>query len=255
MTDIEEVIEFKTNNTSGSYADFTLDMTAIPMDHHNNEEYEMVLLNGYIDLTTPNISAALGNNTLTILVPGPNTYPITIPDGRYSLYELNNVIEQTAFLAGFSANGIRFVGDTATGKISIYTLAGYTVTLPTGLAELLGFAPGTYGTIANDISIGTSRPLLDDNIKYVNVVCDCVKNNKIAGNGGLFTNDGILETIQYSGLSSSQLSLHSDTLTWRPMKKFQGHVRNMRFRVLDQDGKLVKMQDPIYMIIGFRIIK
>lgn len=252
MADIAHVVEFKTDNSSGSYADFTVDMNRVPLEFHDNERYEMAVLNGYLRFNTPNISASLLNNGLQIDTPQPATYVTNLADGRYSLFDINAFFDRHALSNGYSTNGITLFGDPATGKISMQIDTGFTFTPSAGLAQILGFAPGAYTAGFYD---APNEPNLDEGIMYVNVVCDVIERNLIPSNGSLLTNDGILETLQYNGLGHSVLSLHSDILTWRPIRQHSGHIRNMRFRLLDQDGNLLRMEEPVYFIVGLRIIK
>jgi len=250
MTDIAEVIEFKTNDSSGSYADFTLDMSRVPLEIHDNERYEMAALNGYVKLNTPNISASLNNNSWSMTIAGV-PYNLFLGDGRYSLYELNNYMERALKSVGGSPTGIRFVPITEIGHLMVTLEPTYTFQPGSGFAEILGFDAISYTAT----SVAPRAPKLDEGITYVNLVCDVIERNLIPSNGGLNTNDGILETFTYNGIASSTISLHSDYLTWRPIRQHSGHITNMRFRLLDQDGKLIRMSEPVYIIIGLRVIK
>lgn len=251
MTDIAHVIEFKTNNDSGSYADFTLNMSGVPLEYHDNEKYEMAILNGYLKFNTPNFSVALGNESYSA-GPSGGEFAGNLGDGRYNISDIQDQLIRHAKFFGYPTTAIKIYPVPSLEIIVIEVSAGHSITLSAGFANMLGFAAGTYTAGING---GTSKPKIDEGIVYLNVVCDAVERNIIPSNGGLFTNDGILETFQYNALSSSILNLHSDYLTWRPLRQHTGHISNMRFRILDQDGNLIAMKEPVYFIIGLRIIK
>lgn len=97
-----------------------------------------------IRFVTPNISAALGNNNFyfSSAVTNPGSYHIVIPDGLYSLDDLNTTLQREFANLGFAQNIIVLTGDGPTSRsILSYTIAGLDVdfTQPSTVRSVLGF--------------------------------------------------------------------------------------------------------------------
>ena len=98
--------------------------------------------------TTPNVSAALGNNTFTFF-DSANTYTLTVPDGLYNFDQLVstlNVISSNYPLVNPFDQIFIFLPNDSTQKvsISIKQIGAYiSWTLLNSMAYLFGFIPGT----------------------------------------------------------------------------------------------------------------
>lgn len=92
----------------------------------------------------PNISAALGNNNFyfSSAVTLPGAYHIVVPDGLYSMNDLNNTLQRDFANLGFASNIMVFTGDDPTQRSVItYTIAGLQVdfTQANTIRTILGF--------------------------------------------------------------------------------------------------------------------
>ena len=106
--------------------------------------------------TSPNISVAKNNNTLTYLIASVAQPVITIPDGLYSITTLNAEIVRNIINDGNPSNTLNLSGNNSTGK-SIFTFAtGVQVNMTAStVRNVLGFNPGTYPAVAPIVD-GTS---------------------------------------------------------------------------------------------------
>jgi hypothetical protein len=106
--------------------------------------------------SSPNISVAKNNNTLTYLIGGVTQPVITIPDGLYSITTLNAEIVRNIVNDGKPSNTLALAGNNSTGK-SIFTFAtGVQVNMTASTVRpVLGFDPGTYPAVPPTID-GTS---------------------------------------------------------------------------------------------------
>jgi hypothetical protein len=98
--------------------------------------------------SSPNISVAKNNNTLTYLIGGVVQPVITIPDGLYSITTLNAEIVRNIVNDGNPSNTLTLAGNNSTGK-SIFTFAtGVQVDMAAStVRSVLGFDPGTYPAV------------------------------------------------------------------------------------------------------------
>ena len=146
--------------------------------------------------STPNISAALGNNTYQYKWIDATTYTVTMPDGFYEISDMNNFLHQTMlnnghYLTEISTNNavwfLTMSVNTSTYKIDLlafpmintfYTPALYTTPTPpspipawsvpasstnpqfiipaTNFDDIIGFAAGTYPAAQNNTAIVVS---------------------------------------------------------------------------------------------------
>lgn len=89
----------------------------------------------------PNISEKLGNNNFTYIYNG-NTYTIIIPDGLYSLDQVNSYISKNFLENGFDTSLIVISGDDATQKSVLTFLFANTYVnfnVPNSIRTVLGF--------------------------------------------------------------------------------------------------------------------
>ena len=146
--------------------------------------------------STPNISAALGNNTFQYKWIDATTYTVTMPDGFYEISDMNNFLHQTMLNNGHylteksTNNAVWFLTmsvNTSTYKIDLlafpmintfYTSALYDTPTPpspipawsvpasstnpqfiipaTNFDDIIGFAAGTYPAAQNNTAIVVS---------------------------------------------------------------------------------------------------
>jgi len=146
--------------------------------------------------STPNISAALGNNTYKYRWIDATEHSVTMPDGFYEISDMNNFLHQTMLNNGHyleeisTGNAVWFLTmsvNTSTYKVDLlafpmidtfYTPALYTTPVPppplvawsvpvvstnpqfiipaTNFTNILGLAAGTYPTASNNAVITTS---------------------------------------------------------------------------------------------------
>ena len=88
----------------------------------------------------PNISSENLNNTLIV-----NGNTLTIPNGLYSINDLNVTLNRLLDEAGLSKSAVQFEGDNATQKTFMTIEAGITVDFTVGdFNEIVGFEKQTY---------------------------------------------------------------------------------------------------------------
>ncbi len=143
--------------------------------------------------TIPNISADLGNNKFyfTHLL---TLYPITIPDGLYSVSDLNNAVDRELVTATGLSGLVTFAADNATQKVEIIiNQAGSSIdfTPIDTFRDIVGFdsqtipaAPPTSGSYSQ----------LGDNIAAFNTIEYFLLHCDIIGQG-IRTNDTYSQTI------------------------------------------------------------
>jgi hypothetical protein len=101
---------------------------------------EMGLITASVWNTSPNISAAFGNNQLRVFVLG-IPYTIVFTDGLYSLDNLNAYIDRVLQNSGLPAGLFVFGGDDATQRvvITVNQIGDYIdFTVPNSVGPLLG---------------------------------------------------------------------------------------------------------------------
>ena len=98
--------------------------------------------------TSPNISVAKANNTLTYIIGGVVQNVITIPDGLYSITTLNAEIVRQIVNDGNPSNTLTLSGNNSTQK-SIFTFAtGAQVDMTNStVRDVLGFESGIYPAV------------------------------------------------------------------------------------------------------------
>lgn len=167
--------------------------------------------------STFNVSSSLGNNSITLVwnASSPVSYTFTIPDGYYSVPQLNyflqqKMVENKLYVVNSSSQNVYFAEIVVNEpryavSINLYpiptsaeaTTLGYTqpsgatwsypaagacpqLTLSSGFGSLLGFEAGTYPTLATESTtqqfISTQTPKLNVVDSYI-LTCSLIHNN------------------------------------------------------------------------------
>lgn len=124
--------------------------------------------------TSPNISATFSNNTFTFTTasaPVPGTYTFTIPEGLYSLDDIDSFIATQLVNLTLPSNLFVLSGDQATGRVILtFSLSGDSVdfTPATSVRSILGFAAAVFTAPSAGYSeTGTSIATLNRNDNYL----------------------------------------------------------------------------------------
>lgn len=237
--------------------------------------------------STPNISAALGNNTYSYRWIDATVNTVTMPDGFYEISDLNNFLHQTML------NNKHYLTEVSTGdavwfltmsvnastyKIDLlaypmdttnyvaptdYTVpAGATWSIPatstnpqfvipaTNFQYIIGFAPGTYPSASNNSVITTSSSTIAPQVNPLSsylVKCNLVNNPY-----------GIPNSLIYSfppaGAFGAQFVIAPNEYSFIDCQ--DGYYNSMRIEMTDQNDRPTTILDSninILMVITDRI--
>lgn len=237
--------------------------------------------------STPNISAALGNNTYSYRWIDATVNTVTMPDGFYEISDLNNFLHQTMlnnkhYLTEVSTgDAVWFLTmsvNSSTYKIDLlaypmdttnyvaptnYTVpAGATWTIPatstnpqfiipaSNFQYILGFAPGTYPSTSNNATITTSSSTIAPQVNPLSsylVKCNLVNNPY-----------GIPNSLIYSfppaGAFGAQFVIAPNEYSFIDCQ--DGYYNSMRIEMTDQNDRPTTILDSninILMVITDRI--
>lgn len=255
----------------------------------NNSSYRYNFLGGNFrsddmeicisSLTIPyawyNVSAAYGNNTFSIAFPTTasptTTVAVTLPDGFYSVADIQNYIQQTCI-----ANGFYLIN--AGGQYVFYTYLTYSTTfykvqlvqtpvpivLPTGwtspsnfqgfnaavltptftlaasgsIAPIIGFAPGTSFPAAPSATavnfLSTSTPV-GSTVNSLVMRCSAVSNNVVSPSD-------ILDGFPINSTFGSNITYDPSFEKWVVMK--DGTFSNLTLTLVDQNLNSIVSLDP-----------
>lgn len=237
--------------------------------------------------STPNISAALGNNTYSYRWIDATVNTVTMPDGFYEISDLNNFLHQTML------NNKHYLTEVSTGdavwfltmsvnastyKIDLlaypmdttnyvaptnYTVpAGATWTIPaistnpqfiipaSNFQYIIGFAPGTYPSASNNTTITTSSSTIAPQVNPLSsylVKCNLVNNPY-----------GIPNSLIYSfppaNAFGAQFVVAPNEYSFIDCQ--DGYYNSMRIEITDQNDRPTTILDSninILMVITDRI--
>lgn len=128
-------------NISPDGSEFTVAMNNPIVIPHGVIDCKLDVIAASIWNVSPNIAAAFGNNKF-YFTQNLTPYSVTIPDGLYSLPQLNNFLSRFFVNNGLNKNQIVFTGDESTQKTVItfnYTGTQIDFTLPNTIRTILGF--------------------------------------------------------------------------------------------------------------------
>lgn len=203
--------------------------------------------------TSPNISAAKANNTLSYLIGGIVQPVITIPDGLYSITTLNAEIVRQIVNDNNPSNTLTLSGNNSTQK-SIFTFAtGVQVNMTAStVREVLGFDPGTYPA-APPVTDGTS--ISGQNVADFAQTLDWVIKSDIVPNSIAINNRG-LNVIGVIPIQSSVGSVTNYT-PFNPLKVGNNELRGKTIsdfyvQICDSSGTPLPQTEPWSVTLTFR---
>ena len=203
--------------------------------------------------SSPNISVAKANNTLTYLIGGVVQPVITIPDGLYSITTLNAEIVRQIVNDGNPSNTLTLAGNNSTGK-SIFTFdIGVQVNMTASTVRtVLGFDPGTYPAVPPVVA-GTSVD--GQNIAAFADTLDWLIKSNVVPNSIAINNRG-LNVIGVNPIQSSVGSITNYT-PFNPLRVGQNQLRgkavsDFYVQICDSAGVGLPQTEPWAVTLTFR---
>lgn len=200
-----------------------------------------------------NISAALGNNVASYFN-GAINQAILIPDGQYSIDQINSAIH-----AIMKANGdYTLVGSTdvfdieitpnfATNKVNIQFTGGYTLDLSVG---------GLYLLLGSDPVVVSTSGDLPYNANITNDVDSIWARCSIIGGGGSFLNSetsDIIYTFVPNTIPNSNINIEPIQLLYIPVVVTNNIIREIRVRITDNLGRRLDLNgEPVSFTLQLR---
>jgi hypothetical protein len=219
-------------NLSADGSTFTVQLNnpiAIPQAATN---CTLEVIQASIWYTTPNISAALGNNQFVVVyndLYGPVVTTITIPDGLYSRSALNNLLQLEFVNEGLPADVIELAENSSTQQtVLIFNYVDYQVdfTGPNTCREILGF-DSRLVPLAPTTIVGQSEP--SDNIAVFNTLNSYLISSNLIGNGIPVNDSGrnIITRVPISAKPGSQIN-------YSPYNPIRTSARNLIGKSMNQ---------------------
>lgn len=221
-------------------------------------------VDGYIALSSinvwynwKNITAAAGNNTLSYKKKGESAVDIVLPDGSYSVGDLNNYLHYIMKEKGDLEEaeegsededkyGISLFENAVYNRISVVLLDDWEITFKAGLAKTLGALHRltTVKATANLPFVPQLEP-----VKAVQVHCNLVS-NKYQSDSSLLYN--FTPNLSYGSL----LSVEPRFPQWRATRNTE--VREAEVWLTDQEGKALGLEDDwgvVLQVAGEQLIR
>lgn len=209
--------------------------------------------------TMPNIAQSFGNNTLYFTYNG-NAYVFAIPDGLYSLSDLNSAISRHLSNIGLPSNLFIISGDSSTQKTIItYTIAGVRIDFnsPNNIRTVLGFNARLSPVNANAVA-GQSE-YSDTQAKFNRINSFLVRSSLV--NHGLPINNtgaGIIASIPITSSPGAQINYQPNiSITINAANIPESPIQFINFDLLDQDLRSVNTLGEYWSItvqIKYKII-
>ena len=189
--------------------------------------------------TWKNFSKKYDNTGLTYVhIPSGTTHVITIPDGSYSIRDVNNFIHHEMTLRSHVKSdgsfGINVYANSVYNRVTINVSADYSLKMSPGLQETFGFEKGQ-ATLTNGDYNGLN-PARIERVNNVLVHCSLV-NNKI-----LYDSSIIYAFVPNSSFGS--------LLEFNPNYSFWRNTRNASYNYVevwftDQENEPLEIEDDV----------
>lgn len=237
------------------------------------QDYDVALASLYLYYSWGNISAEYGNNTLRYIWVNGTTYTVVMPDGYYSLSDINNFLHLTMESNGhylIDANSVPVYYISLVVNPTYYrntlTCLNFPAALPVGwtnpnvpqntfagltprlivpaavgswpMSKTIGYAPGTYPPVpigSEFQSNGNAAPQISP-VNAVNVNLNCVNSSYF--NASVST----IYTFSANVAYGAQIQIEPKQLLW--FKAVDSLINKIDMTLTDQDGNPLIMNDP-----------
>ena len=236
-------IDYPTQSPTNLVATFNPEITFT-----SNKPYEVALVGGKITNALPNLSVALGNNTIRYSMNGGTTWKtIVFPDGCYDTTALTTEI-QSAFdtngdyttVSGVRVYPIEISAALYLDRAQVTLLANVNLDLSIGgFSLLLGFPAtiltgGTTGGIYTAPNAATFTNISSNFLIYTDIISDGVRMGNILTSGILKIFDG--------GSPGYPISLYDNYMNFQFFPVMPTRMTSLRMRVLDNNGNVADLR-------------
>lgn len=210
----------------------------------NKAQYDIALTSAAIYYSWKNISASRGNNKLAYSIDGGTNWIVwTIPDGQYTIYQLNDSFSKkmkadTNFIDGDPPTYHIIIGiNSGTGKVLItIDNALYCLDISStqsSIYNLLGYASDVEIKGKNSFE-GTSTPNVNTNITSLYIHCNLASGSYLNGNS-----TDIVYSFTPSVAPWYLIPIIPSTLIFTPLNSYSGRIDKINVRLTDQLGNEV----------------
>jgi hypothetical protein len=227
---------------NGSPQDFTVNFPA----GINSKNYEIGLGQLTMTYSWNNISAAVGNNIIGYRTTSGGTSKfVTIPDGNYTLSNINSYFQQAINANGDVGTNISISANAQTLETNVTLANSYCLDLTSGsLYLLLGYSAGSLITTQ-----GVSASPGDANITTVNTVlvhCSLISGNYYNGAGS-----DVIYTFPPAYQPGSLISITPIPVVFSKVNQEQ--IYSIRVYITDDQNKILNLNEqPVTMALYFK---
>lgn len=194
----------------------------------------MYLMQANVWWTIPNISASFGNNDFSFITGG-NPYSFTIPDGLYSIADLNNFLGSQFANLGFSSSLILIGANYATSQSTlIFQNAADQVDFTTlnSVRTILGFDAGLITSTIAGFTAYSQNPAQFNRVSSLLITSSMLSVGLPVNQFGL----GIIGSIPINVAPGSQIQYSPSSNIAIDAKELIGSSKiNFRFNLVDQN--------------------
>lgn len=208
--------------------------------------------------TAPNISQALNNNRIDYIYNGIQQPHITVPDGLYSVDDLNNFVSRELVNRGELADGIVFSGAESTQKVVITVNKYYQIDLTnfSSIRSVIGWNSQIYPTVMPVVITSKSgeNQAKFNNINEFTIRSDLVSEGIRVNNSGR----NLLAVIPIpEGSANSQVVYQPNHPSVIEAGEFRGKsINNYYISICDERGFTIPQSEPwtVLLVLSYKYI-
>lgn len=218
-------------------------------------DWEFALIQTTMWYNFYNVSASIGNNVLKYSNnSGSNWYTVTIPDGLYSIENINSQIQQAIENNGHTVNKLKIIANYSIVKVQIYIEPGsnFQIDLQSSVSSFgsfLGFNSAIYTT--EGYSTAQNNANITNDINKLIVHCSLVNNEFSFDNG---TKSDTLFTVVPNELPGSLMVREPSKPIYLPVNNT--FIERISMRVTDERNNRINFNgENVTYLLHLRKIK
>ena len=244
------LLKLNSELADGTPEDFITRFT--PSIDISDGEYEISLASVSLYYSWYNISATIGNNLISYNN-GVADFPKTIPNGNYTLSQLNDWLHSEMYkdgnytvVGGINTYDISIYADAPTLTVGISISGGYTLDLTQStINELLGWDPVVVAISGN----GSKHANINLGVTDLAIHCDIASQSYSGGIAG-----NVLHSFRPNNGPGGSIGSTPNYPIWLPVNAYS--INSIRIRFTDQAGNSLPLNgEPLTCDLQLRKIK
>lgn len=217
-------------------------------DDAEQQVWEMALIEWRGFNVIDNVNASIYGNNIIEYDGGTGPISVILPDGIYSVDDINAEVQKSLQANAFAANSIVFTAVPSLGKVQTAVAAGFSVNLnASNINAFFGYDPGQSPIVGATTVVGNNQADLTNGIAAYLLRCDAITGSSLNANAS-----DVMYIYTPDVKPGAGLKVSPTYPIFLPVRNNK-EIRQIRLYVTDDRGRRVSYREqPMTYLLNFR---